>query len=387
MSRTPRAIEDARIIDAESEDVQHQIDQDNADEAALASELGLADGDTFYTFTVHKHVPNSKQLDYCMEGTLADLPLTPKLQENWGAGKYKVQVQKNGKFASRYTISVAAPPLFKRVKENPQPVTGNDPKLYELLDKLLVKVDTPAPVKSGMSTTEIVALIAAAAPLIETVKKIFTPPPQPNPLEMLKVAVELVGDVRGGSEREPTMFETIARVITNPEVMGTIQSIIPAGQQVTQQPARPQLPQPTNQPPTPEQIQATQTAQIKQQLAYLVTRAQKGSEPALYADVIIDTYPPEIVQQFANPGAIEFVIALHPPCGNYRPWFNELLTEIVAALEETTGQGEAEPAHNPQAGASPVSASSPASRVVFDPERERGDENDFTPNGETGEGW
>lgn len=386
MNARTRLIENAQIIDAESEDVQHQVDMDNAEEADIAAELGNADGDTVFVIKVHKHVPNSKDMLYCMEGTIADLPIIPKLQKAWGAGKYRIQILKNGKFYKRYHVSVAPLPVFGP-EPSPQQTTqpANDPQVIALLQTLVQRTAEPPKPAFQLTPEGIATMIGAAATAITAIKSLLPPPV--NQMETLKTVLEISQQFQGSaaSDREPTFMETVARVLTNPEIVGTLGAVI-APQAQGAQPK--QLAAPRPQQPTPEQATA---AQVQAQLAYMCTRAQKGSDPGLYAELIIDSFDPALVAQMTAPGAIEYVLAMHPPAAQYRPWFEALLTSLAeqAIAEDDAPVGETPGGNDvtPNEGVSPVPAQSAPDAVIFDPIRHTGDADDAAIDGETSQGW
>lgn len=389
-SRTRPAISDLRdaeFIDATAEDVTEQEEASKSEEQAIAAEMGEVEGDARIWFVVHKIVPESRDKVWCMEGTAGDLPVTPKLQERFGGGKYHVTIMKDGKYKKRIALLVAEP----RVAVIPpaQSIQGaNDPRLMQLLERLVAQ-QPPEPQKR-LTPTEIIGLVTAGATVLATLKDLFQQP-QTNQLEQIKHLVEITESLRSDSAgREPSMMEVIGNVLTNKDLLSNFSGLLtpPNPQALPANPQR-QIPQQPS-TPTPEQIQQAQMAQVKQQLAMLVGRAQKSSDPGLYAELIVDNFDPGLVRQLAQPGAIDFIIALHPPCATFRPWFEQLLTELSDIVnEEATASGEARAGDDlPASGsASPVSAPSPASRVVFDTQRAEGYADDAGFDGEAGENW
>lgn len=379
-------LRDAEFVDAHAEDVTEQEEASKSEEQAIAAEMGDVEGDARIWFVAHKIVPESRDKIWCMEGTAADLPVTPKLQERFGGGKYHVTIMRDSKYKKRVTLLVAEPrtPVIPPT----QSLQGtNDPRLMQLLERLVAQ---PAPEPSKRLTpTEIIGLVTAGATVLATLKDLFQQP-QTNQLEQIKHLVEITESLRSDSAgREPSMMEVIGNVLTNKDLLSNFSGLLtpPNPQALPANPQR-QIPQqPTA--PTPEQIQQAQMAQVKQQLAMLVGRAQKSSDPGLYAELIADNFDPGLVRQLAQPGAIDFIIALHPPCATFRPWFEQLLTELAEIVNEgDNAGGEASVSEpNPHAGASPVPEPSPASRVVFDTQRTEGYADDAGFDGETGENW
>lgn len=374
MSRAPRMIEsNAEFIDAEADDVTQQVNDDQSEEDDLASEFGNADGDTRLFFKVHRIVAGSKDPEYCMEGTAADLPITPKLQEQWGAGKYRIQLFKNGKYHRRWIVAVAPPPRFAR---DAQQINGgvnavNDPRLIGLLERVVAQTQIVAPPAPTMM--EIAALITAAIPAVAALKELFKP--EHNTLQLFKDAMEMATQFQGDGGREPSIVEVIGNVLTKTDLLNQLGSIVPNAAQANPR-ATPQIAAP---PKTPlEQQQQATANQLKAQLQYLIGRAQKGSDPALYAEVVLDTFDPALVRQFILPGAIDFILTMHPPCALFRPWFEALLTALAEQAQDADGAQSDEPAGVPQ--------EIPRDTFIFDPIGGVGHARDPSIDGEAGAG-
>lgn len=385
MAREPRQITDAQIIDVDSENVQAQVDADNFDENAIASEFGNAEGDTSYLIKVHKFVPKSKDMLFCMDATLADLPLTPKVQQEWGEGKYRIQLFKDGKFFKRWHIAVAAPPRFVTEKAV-QPSSVNDPAVISLLQEL-VRREPPKPEpQQKFGITEAITLLGAAVPLVVAIKDLM--PKQQSTIAQVKDLLEITNQLRPNDalpDREPSIVEVIGNVLTKSDLLANLGAAFnPANAQ--QQQTQKQIAPP--QPVTPEQQQAALMAQVRAQLAGLVECAKKNSDPDLYAAVVIDQMGaamPDLLQQLAQPGAIEYVIMIHPPCATYRPWFEALLTSLAEQVQE--GLEEETPQAAPSGDVRPVFAPSPGQNIGnVNPFGNAGDASDVTDHGETGEG-
>ena len=70
-------------------------------------------------------------------------------------------------------------------------------------------------------------------------------------------------------------------------------------------------------------------------LAFLVSKAKIGSDPSLYAEVVLDNVPDDQLMPMLNRGdaLISDLVSLHPPVGEHREWFTKLLKEINDLLE------------------------------------------------------
>lgn len=86
---------------------------------------------------------------------------------------------------------------------------------------------------------------------------------------------------------------------------------------------------------------------IKGQVDKLVQLAQRGANPIVYAQVVLDGVPQAYLPQFAEfimaPNAIDKLESMNPGVNSTRDWFVMLRDEIVAILtgeeEETNMEG------------------------------------------------
>lgn len=75
--------------------------------------------------------------------------------------------------------------------------------------------------------------------------------------------------------------------------------------------------------------------QLAPYLGMLCQKAAEGSDPALYADLILDSLPFETIEQLAalQPDPFTALVAIHPPMAAHQEWFQQLITLVV----ETAG--------------------------------------------------
>lgn len=312
--------EAAHVIDTEAEDISGLVEDERKTEQEILAEFATASGDVKMHFQVHKARPNSKMTDFCFEGTKDDFPIMERLQREFGSGTYQIMIFKTTERGTRLwkkpSIGILAP-------KNPQPVTATaDPNLSALIQSLLDERKTKIPEVQNKppNTLELLAgisaIVTAATPLLQMVFNSRAPTGSAKEtLEMLATAKELFA----GNEQEPKE-ETL---------MGVAKEVLPlflsAAQNTTQQP--PQLPAPqVNQQ---EREQAAMLAQLQQQLRFMITRAQKNSDPGLYADLLEDTLPPQYLQVLKVPGAFEYLVQLAPEIATHRPWFEAVLYALT----------------------------------------------------------
>jgi hypothetical protein len=73
---------------------------------------------------------------------------------------------------------------------------------------------------------------------------------------------------------------------------------------------------------------------LTQYLGMLVKKAEEGSDPVLYADLVLDSLDEETLRALLvrPPSAVDALIADFAPVAQHRDWFQQLIDAIVAAL-------------------------------------------------------
>lgn len=161
-------------------------------------------------------------------------------------------------------------------------------------------------------------------------------------LGQMRDMVELMGMMRelepggGGGAGTMDVLKTMVEKF-GPAIAGIVaQNQAQQAAQMTQA-----LPQPTAQPQpqqtNEDEMRKVQEMQLKMGLAYLVKMATANADPATYAGVIMDNVPPdELNQLLAVPGGpVAALEKIDPAIANFRPWFEEVVTEIKAILADT----------------------------------------------------
>ena len=74
---------------------------------------------------------------------------------------------------------------------------------------------------------------------------------------------------------------------------------------------------------------------IKKYVGMLVERAERGSDPDLYADFVLDNVPENVIKEhLANENIIEELSKIDPRVAQHAEWFNSLRDSLVSALTE-----------------------------------------------------
>ena len=70
-------------------------------------------------------------------------------------------------------------------------------------------------------------------------------------------------------------------------------------------------------------------------VSYLLDKAARDSDPALYAELIIDNVDIDVVRsQLTRTDIVDQLVMMNPGVGAYRVWFEALRTEVVGILTE-----------------------------------------------------
>lgn len=85
--------------------------------------------------------------------------------------------------------------------------------------------------------------------------------------------------------------------------------------------------------PAPRNPQMIQQMMIKAGVKQLLTAARKGSDPAIYAEMLLDQVPEETVKQFITaPDSFAKLCQIAPECAQFQTWFAELAEHVKALL-------------------------------------------------------
>jgi hypothetical protein len=185
--------------------------------------------------------------------------------------------------------------------------------------------------------------------LIGLAKAMMPPPsPQINPIEMLKLGMEMT---KSNSDNAPTRepgSNTNDLIISMIENFGApvVQLVTQAQQKVSQMPVAPENMQALANNPTaaytPENPQnesqdmnIVAEMKLKAGLGFLVQQARLGNPVETYAEMIIDNVPEDDLKQvIATPDPVMALSAYNPEINNFVPWFKELLDNVKNLLSE-----------------------------------------------------
>lgn len=244
--------------------------------------------------------------------------LQEHLQQRFGGGKYRIMLYAKGKIRANRLIKIA---------DEITPKNGNslnqDNTLVAVLERMdamqrqmmeLVREKTQQP-----SRTDFIREMMMY-------KEFFNAGNQNNGgsvisqmREMMELQRELSGTLLPQPEKEESGFGELLDKLT-PLVTAAVNSTNQTRINPTQK--------------TPEQKAKEESAFIiKAGLNQLLTAAKKNSDPATYAEMIIDQFPQPLITQLANsPNAITQINTLLPESKEYSAWFVDLIEHVKAQL-------------------------------------------------------
>lgn len=327
----------------------------NADEMLQASErdsllalMGELSGATSARVTVYRATRN-KPKAYCFACSPEAFSLD-ELREKWNGGEFRLYVSKNGKPYKNLSVTVEPRETPEAAASPVSDVLIAMREGFERQSELLREALTARePSSSGL---DINALLVALPGIIGAFKSMIPPPPPALPdaseraVDMLLKGIELANDLRGGGEeglggvlrdlvRSPMLAAAVtAMQSSQPAPMPRIAA--PVGTRPAMI-ATPSGPMPVNGVAPVSAPLAPALTMMKTHLPYLnllIARAREGSDPALYADVILDNVPEEAIRAFLSrpPSAIDALIADSAAVQPYRAWFEQLIMTLEEAL-------------------------------------------------------
>lgn len=233
------------------------------------------------------------------------------LKDQYGGGEYRIHVRANGKLVVNKLLTIETP---KQIDTRMTPTGEAANILGTVLDRMerqnalimeLLKNGNQQPSRREMLDEMLIF------------KQLFSDGHQGgggNALSQLKDTLSVLGELGieiGGQKEEKEagfgdMLEKMAPLITAAV-------------------AAPKQPEKRRDP------MFAQKLMIKTGISQLMKAASKNSAPEVYAEMILDQLPENVVQEFiTNPGAFEKLIKIEPRAAQFRPWF-ELVGEHVKA--------------------------------------------------------
>lgn len=294
------------------------------------------------------------------------------LRDKYNGGEFRLFISKDGQLWKNRTVYVEPKQVSQAGEPAPTETATVVAMLREGFDKqaqlfaqvLRTVAAPPPPPPSPFAGINLVEAATAISTLLATLRPtappVITPPQGITPdraIDMMMKGFELAREMKGdGGGEEPSMLGILRDLIKSPMLAQAVaataaQAQAPAAPRIVQ-PRPPGQPQPQPTAPQPAQSFASETpppqpqpdamkALMNQYLGMLVHHAAAGSDPLLYADLVLDNLDEGTLRELLNrqPTAVDALIADYPPIAQHREWFETLVKAIADALADEAQSG------------------------------------------------
>lgn len=320
---------------------------------ALSEMMASLQGASTSRITVYRIVKNQPP-SYVFECDPTSFSLDD-LRDKYNGGEFRLYVMKDGRLFKNMRVVVEPKQMFHGQEPAPPSTTPMVEMMAAMREGFaaqaaaLREAMSSRPTVSPFANMDIPAIITAAAAALTALR----PPPAPaapvestsKAIDMFMQGLQLARELREDAGPADTSIGGMLRdVLKSPLVAAAVQASVPTA---TPTPQPPRLPNPQPQPAaqvshakTPEPAPKQENQVLDYYLGFLVGKARIGSDPSLYAELVLDNIPDDQLTPMLARGdaLIDDLIAIHPPVAEHRDWFTALLKEIndLLAPEETT---------------------------------------------------
>jgi hypothetical protein len=271
-----------------------------------------------------------------------------RVRAECGAGKYRVRVYKNKRIATQFDFAIWAP-----ARAAVPAASAQDTAVASMLEavmkqnaELLQRLTTGAAGAVTVAPQTAVGLqdrIKETVEIVTALKALMPPPPPPMDfatlLPTIKSGLDFFRELvppggGGGDDNSLTGLLREGFKMAAPVLAQYAQGALPAPQSPPSMIDQPPPHAVEHRPPPPQNPAA---AMLAQPLAYLVSRAAKGSEAEFYAEWALDNLPDAIdARQFVGTPPeqlLPFIFEIEPHAAQHREWFAALIAEMKAIVE------------------------------------------------------
>lgn len=365
----------AEDISLQQEDIDNQIN-------SIFSEVGIDKNDVHFHFQVWQLKENEADASYCFTGTVDDLPIMDRLRDEFDGGKFRIQIYRNKKRFRRITVKIRPSKnvnvsraikndMAEMLRVMGQQQQENFAMLKDTVLQMVGKPSTPQPSQMEMMTGMMM--------LMKSMKDFVSPPsaaPAFDPEKMfdmflrgiemgretggssetglMDIAKELIkspllGELaKAGHMQAPPSLPRVPRI--DPQAMasmGSERSVMPNPVQIRPVgPAPPLTPSDSERPLSPKPAQSLASAPLPEEpamsndvlkyyLDILIQKAGQDSDPVLYAELILDSVPLEIIENIImRDDLIDYASSFDSRIKAHENWFLELRDHIRGALTD-----------------------------------------------------
>lgn len=236
------------------------------------------------------------------------------VREKYGAGHYRIHVRKSGKLVANKLIEIEQPKVTDKPGVTPigeassilATVLERQEKMHQQMLALIQQSQQPQHSRQEMLQEMLMF------------KQLFDNGGNGggNAIAQLRDTLTVLGElginIGGASEEKETGFGDLLEKMT--PLLGAAMT-------------QPQQPQQKRDP------MFAQKMMLKNGIGQLMRAAAKNSPREVYADLVLDQLPENVVKEFITaPDAFEKLIKLEPRAAQFRPWFMDLAEHVKAAL-------------------------------------------------------
>lgn len=404
------------VIEVEAEE-DKLAEDDKRVEDDILREFNADGGEKEWRITVKKVDPRTKKQDTCFILSPDEIhTIFDRLNGEFGPGVYRAYVTCNNILKRNLEYRIA------KKLDKPSYAEPNSP-INDIAALVSKQNEQIAAIAQGghAAPTDPMAMFTAMMGAIASMKEVFTPPPPPNPADSMKLFLEamtLAREFSSDKEGSPSnMYDMVTAIVNSPLGQSAAEQVqnfragqqsLPAPENARKNPKQapmrlePRLSDPhfneakpqTAAPRAIQEMLPEMREQLEGQLRMWNERANNGSDPALYADVVLDTFDPAVIHLvLLRPDLQEIAQYLVPETAANWEWFQSFIHEINHGLTqdmENDDNGNNDPLTQPES-AIPVDAPSSApdkrpaaSNANGNPQRSGGDKGDAQINAETG---
>lgn len=376
---------DADFVDTASEDISALADEQQREADEILSAFGADEMDVIWDYKVLRIQPNTNKREHCFAGTRADAAgIIERCKEEYGPGDYEVYIKRNSRLYKKPSFSIAKTLITAPVRSGEQSsgvveaIRTQSTLLAQLVERVSTPPTPPPPPQTQWTVPNIIAVVAALGG-VDGIKSLFgigTNNAPANQFEMLRQVMELVKDMQPESDgtRERGMMDVLGDLLKSPLMdavatqvkqvnlqpplqqpllAGPMRTVTdPATGRVYQVPltqqVRPQVTQTTPQqtapaPASPSPVEQAYDAtdnekRLRDLLDMLIRAANKGSDPTLYADFLLDQDElTPFIPALLAPDALPALSMFDARISQHVEWFTALLD---AVRDPTAGDDE-----------------------------------------------
>lgn len=346
--------DEEEVDDAPEAAVDEEIPAGRPPVDSLSEMLASLQGATSSRITVYRVVKNQPQ-SYVFECDPASFSLDD-LRDKYNGGEFRLYVSKDGRLFKNMRV-VVEPKQMPHVDHMAPSTTGMADVLAVMRDGFAAQASAlrdalaaarPAP--TPFATMDLPAIITAISGAVAALR-----PPTPaapdtsKAIDMFMQGLQLARELRDDAAPTDNSIGGMLRdVLKSPIVAAAVQTAV---QPQVPPPAR--LPNPAAATPHPAQVSHAKPAVpqpapqpenqvLSYYLGFLVGKAKIGSDPSLYAELVLDNVPDEQLTPMLQRGdaLIDDLVAIHAPVAEHREWFLKLLAEINELLSPTDEVGD-----------------------------------------------